>query len=65
MFAGMLGRVKLLAYILFVCFLFTGRVLMFWPNNSTAFGLVQPEPTPILVWQLNKQAKLSPGLVQQ
>ena len=28
-----------------------------WPNNLTAFGLVQPEPAPILEWQPNEWAQ--------
>ena len=53
---------EIACFILFVYFLFTRRVLLFWPNNLIAVGLIQPEPAPILVWWLNEW-KLSPKLV--
>ena len=28
-----------------------------WPNNLTAFGLVQPNPAPLLEWWPNQQAQ--------
>ena len=54
-FIGMFG-IKQIACLTLFDFFLQGRYSR--PNNSTAFGLVQPVSPPILEWQPNEWADL-------
>ena len=58
--------VSLQNFFFFLAFVYREVLPLLFPkaNNSIAVGLVESEPTPILVWQLSEQA-LAPVSVQQ